>query len=67
MKFLRKLHNRVEPPGIELRILRRLPGLFVAATAAPLTVAWAARVWLADGGGPGILGRGIVGAVVRPV
>lgn len=48
MKFLRKLHNRVEPPGIELRILRRLPGLFVAATAAPLTVAWGARLWLAD-------------------
>lgn len=36
---------------MELRILRRLPGLFVAATAAPLAVAFAARLWLADGGG----------------
>ena len=51
MNFFRKLHGRVERPGMELRILRRLPGLLIAATAAPLTVAWGARLWLADGGG----------------
>ena len=51
MRLFRKLHGRVEPPGIELRILRKLPGLFVAAAAAPLAVAWGARLWLADGGG----------------
>ena len=51
MKLFRKLHGRVEQPGIELRILRKLPGLLVAATAAPLAVAWGARLWLADGGG----------------
>ena len=60
MKFFRKVHNRVEPPGIELRILRRLPGLFVAATAAPLTVAWGARVWLADAGGVGDISKNIM-------
>jgi hypothetical protein len=51
MRFLRKIHKRVEPPGLELRILRRLPGLFVAATAAPLAVAWGARIWFGNGGG----------------
>ena len=46
MRFLRRVHNRVEPPGIEWRILRRLPGLFVAVTAAPIAVALGARVYL---------------------
>ncbi len=48
MKLFRKLHNRVEPPGLEWKILRRLPRYLVAATAAPLLVAMGARVLYAS-------------------
>lgn len=46
MRFLRKVHGRVAPSGMEMRILRRLPGLFVSVTAAPIAVALGARVYL---------------------
>ena len=46
MKLLRKIHDRVEAPGIEWQILRRLPRYLLAATIAPLLVAMGARLVL---------------------
>ena len=45
MKFLRKLHNRREPPGLEREILRRLPMAWLGSTAVPVLVALGGR-WL---------------------
>jgi len=49
MNLFRRLHDRVEPPGLEWKILRRLPRYFVAATTAPLIVAAGARLLLGNG------------------
>lgn len=46
MKHLRKIHNRVEAPGLEWQILRRLPQYLLAATIAPFMVAMGARILL---------------------
>jgi hypothetical protein len=40
---------QTSPPGLERRILRRMPGLFLGGTAALLLVASLARVWPWDG------------------
>ena len=49
-KFYKSLFDwKMEaPPGMEWQILRKIPGLLLAATIAPLLVAWGARLWLAD-------------------
>ena len=39
MWFLRKLHSRREPPGLEWAILRRLPGIAAAGVVVPVLVA----------------------------
>lgn len=49
MKLLKKLHNRVEAPGLEWQILRRLPRYLLAATIAPLLVAMGARIVVSTG------------------
>lgn len=49
MKLLRKIHNRVEAPGLEWQILRRLPRYLLAATVAPALVAIAARIFVSGG------------------
>jgi len=49
--FFNRLHDRREPPGIELEILRRMPGIFLLGTAAPFVLSGAVRLWLA--GDPG--------------
>ena len=49
MKLFKRLHNRVAPPGLEWKLLKRLPRYLVAATAAPLLVAMGARAVYADG------------------
>jgi hypothetical protein len=48
MKLFRKLHNRVEPPGLEWKILKRLPQYLVAATVSPVIVAMGARAFYAS-------------------
>ena len=49
MKFLRKLHSRREPPGLEWAILKRLPGIAAAGVAIPLLVAAGNRWFPAHG------------------
>lgn len=49
MKLFRKLHERVEPPGLEWKLLKKMPRFMVAATVAPLLVALGARFVYADG------------------
>lgn len=49
MKFLRKVGKRVEPPGLEWAILRKLPRMALVATAAPLLLAVMARVVISEG------------------
>lgn len=46
-RLFRRLHDRREPPGIELGILRRMPMIFVLGTAAPAVFALLARLWFA--------------------
>lgn len=46
-----RLHDRREPPGIELNILRRMPRIFLLGTAAPFVLSGLIRLWLA--GDPG--------------
>lgn len=48
MRLFRKIHERVEAPGLEWQILRRLPRYLVAATVAPLLVAIGARWFFAS-------------------
>ncbi len=49
MKLFNRLHNRVAPPGLEWKLLKKLPRFMVAATVAPLLVAMGARAVYADG------------------
>lgn len=43
--MFRKLHERVEPPGFETKLLRAMPFAAVASIAVPLFVAFAARTY----------------------
>lgn len=49
MRFLRKVHGRVEPPGLEREILRRLPQAALVGTLLPLCVAILARLLIDEG------------------
>ncbi len=49
MRFLKKVHGRVEPPGLEREILRRLPKALLIGTLLPLSVAILARLVVDDG------------------
>ena len=49
MRFLRKVHGRVEPPGLEREILRRLPKAALVGTLLPLGVAILARLVIDEG------------------
>lgn len=50
MKFLKKITGRVEPPGLEWKILKLLPRVALLGTALPIVVALLARVLIDDGG-----------------
>jgi MFS family permease len=45
MKYLKRLHGRRTPPGMEWTILKKLPTALVASTVIPLGVALMARVF----------------------
>jgi hypothetical protein len=49
MPFLKKLGRRVEPPGLEWKILKMLPRAWLIGTALPVLVAVLARVIIDDG------------------
>ena len=48
MKFLNKLSGRVEPPGLELKLLKLLPRAALIGTALPIVVALLARFLIDD-------------------
>ncbi|MEJ2604957.1 MAG: hypothetical protein P8172_17070 [Gammaproteobacteria bacterium] len=41
------MHDRRDPPGVEVDILRRMPLIFLLGTAAPAVFAATARLWFA--------------------
>ena len=43
--FFKRLHNRQEPPGIELVLLRKMPFTLLVATLVPLALSALVRVW----------------------
>jgi len=45
MRWLRKLHNRVEPPGLEFRLLRAMPYALAAAVVLPALIAFGGRFY----------------------
>lgn len=45
MNVFRKLHGRVAPPGIELRLLKSMPVAAIASLILPLLLAWGARLY----------------------
>jgi len=45
MRLFKKLHERVAPPGFELRLLRALPVAALASIVLPLLMAWGARIY----------------------
>jgi len=47
--FLKKVSNRVAPPGLEMRLLRLMPRAMLAGTLLPLALAVGARVMIRDG------------------
>lgn len=49
MKYLRRLHGRRHPPGLEWKILRRLPSALLASTVIPVGVAFMARMFPPQG------------------
>src|SRR5210317_498835 len=49
MSFMKKLHNRRQPAGLEWILFKKLPGYLVASTLIPLMVAMLARVVPLDG------------------
>ena len=49
MDYFKKLHNRREPPGLEWKILRRLPMVLVGSTAVPALMALGGR-WFPPAG-----------------
>ena len=50
MKYLRKLHERREPPGLEWTIFKKLPMALLGSTLVPVFLALGARI-LPYGGG----------------
>lgn len=55
MTWLRKLPaSRRHPPGLEWRLLRRMPGILLLGTLLPVLAAVAARAWPIGGGPQGI-------------
>lgn len=50
MNLFRKLHDRVAPPGLEVRLLKAMPAAALASIIVPLSLAWGARVYVADAG-----------------
>ena len=49
MKFLKKVYGRVEPPGMEMKILKLLPKVALVGTAVPALLAVLARLVINDG------------------
>lgn len=49
MKFLKKVYGRVEPPGLEWKILKLLPKAALFGTAIPILLAVVARLVIDDG------------------
>ena len=49
MRFLKKVYGRVEPPGLEWAILRKLPMVAVVGTTIPVLLAVLARLVINDG------------------
>ena len=49
MSYLKKLHERKTPPGLELVILKKLPSALLASTMIPLLVAVGARLFPPEG------------------
>ncbi len=49
MNFLKKVYGRVEPPGLEMKILKQLPKIAAAGTAVPILLAVLARVVIDEG------------------
>ena len=49
MKFLKKVHGRVEPPGLEMTILRQLPRVAAIGTSVPILLAVLARLVINEG------------------
>jgi len=49
MKFLKKVYGRVEPPGMEMKILKLLPTVALVGTAVPILLAVIARLVINDG------------------
>ena len=49
MNYFRKLHNRREPPGLERKILRKLPMALLGSTAIPSLMSLGAR-WFPPAG-----------------
>ncbi len=50
MNPFRKLHDRVAPPGLELRLLKAMPAAALASIILPLSLAWAARSYVPGAG-----------------
>lgn len=49
MEFLKKVHGRVELPGLEMKILKQLPKVALFGSALPLVVAILARSLIGEG------------------
>jgi len=49
MDYFKKLHNRREPPGLERRILRKLPMALLGSTAVPLLLSFGGRWFPPEG------------------
>jgi len=49
MKFLTKVYGRVEPPGMEMKILKLLPKVALVGTVVPALLAVLARLMINDG------------------
>ena len=45
MRWLRRMHNRVEPPGLELKLLRAMPYALIAALSLPALIALGGRAY----------------------
>jgi hypothetical protein len=50
MDLLKKLHGRRVPPGLELRILRKLPRITLVGLLIPLALAVLVRIWPSEPG-----------------
>ena len=49
MRFLRRVHGRVAPPGLERQILRQLPRVALVGTLLPLCLSLFARLLIDEG------------------